>query len=71
MAEKKGPENLEEALEQLNFVLEQLEREENSLEESFTCYQQGLELVKYANAQIDAIEKRCILVDEDGGLHEF
>ena len=70
MTEKKAK-TLEEALDELNGVLGQLESEESSLEESFSLYQQGIELVRYANAQIDAIEKRCMLIDEDGGVHEF
>jgi exodeoxyribonuclease VII small subunit len=71
MEENKKPRTLEEALAQLNQILEKLEREESTLEESFASYQEGLELVKFANAQIDTIEKKCILVDEDGDLHEF
>ena len=70
MAENK-PKTLEEALDKLNGVLDKLEKEESTLEESFALYQQGLELVRFANAQIDTIEKKCILVDEDGGTHVF
>ena len=70
MAENK-PKTLEEALDKLNGVLDKLEKEESTLEESFALYQQGLELVRFANAQIDTIEKKCILVDEDGGTHAF
>ncbi|MCI8515049.1 MAG: exodeoxyribonuclease VII small subunit [Lachnospiraceae bacterium] len=71
MTESKGPETLEEALARLDRILERLENEENSLEESFTWYQEGLKLVKYADTQIDRIEKQCMLVDEEGELHEF
>lgn len=67
----KQPKTLEEALEELQGVLGQLENGESSLEESFTLYQKGIALVRFANAQIDTIEKKCILIDEDGGAHEF
>ncbi len=69
--EEKKPKTLEAALEELNGVLRKLENEEGTLEESFALYQQGIELVRFASAQIDTIEKRCILIDEDGGAHEF
>lgn len=70
MAEKK-PETLEETMDQLNGILDRMEREELSLEESFAWYQKGLELIRSANSQIDTIEKQCILVDEEGDMHEF
>lgn len=71
MAEKNDPKTLEEALERLDRILEKLEKEENSLEESFTWYQEGLKLVRFAENQIDTIEKKCMLVDEEGEIHEF
>ena len=70
MAEKK-PETLEETMDQLNGILDRMEREELSLEESIAWYQKGLELIRSANSQIDTIEKQCILVDEEGDMHEF
>lgn len=71
MIEKNDPKTLEEAFEKLDEILGRLENEENSLEESFTWYQEGLKLVRFAGSQIDAIEKQCMLVDEEGELHEF
>lgn len=71
MTEKKEPKTLEEAFEKLDEILGKLEKEENSLEESFAWYQEGLKLVQFAGAQIDGIEKKCKLVDEEGELHEF
>ena len=42
-----------------------------SLEESFTLYQEGMRLLKLCSAQIDRVEKNMLLIDEEGGLHEF
>ena len=66
-----GPENLEDALRRLDAVLDRLENAEDDLETSFSVYEEGVKLVKYANEQIDRIEKKCLVIDEDGGLHEL
>ena len=39
--------SMEEAFSRLNELLEQMEAEEHSLEETFRLYQEGLGLVKY------------------------
>ena len=66
----KDPESLKEALDRLDSILSQLESGEKSLEESFGCYEEGLKLIKYANSQIDRVEKKCQIL-EGGELHEF
>ena len=62
---------LEEAFEKLEKTVEALEREDMSLEESFRIYQEGMELLKKCNLEIDQVEKKVLVLNEDGESHEF
>lgn len=62
---------LEEAFEKLGKTVEALEREDISLEESFRIYQEGMELLKKCNLEIDQVEKKVLVLNEDGESHEF
>lgn len=62
---------LEEAFRQLDGVVERLESREITLEESFKVYQSGMNLLKTCNDKIDRVEKKMLLMDEDGGFREF
>ena len=62
---------LEEAFEKLEKTVEALEREDISLEESFRIYQEGMELLKKCNLEIDQVEKKVLVLNEDGESHEF
>ncbi len=62
---------LEDMFEQLDALVEKLEKDSVSLEESFQLYNQGMEMIKNCNASIDAIEKKVQLIDQNGALHEF
>lgn len=70
MSDKKT-ESLEELFGTLDQVVEKLEKEDITLEESFNLYQQGMELLKKCNETIDVVEKKVQLLDEKGGYHEF
>ena len=86
MAEKKGQSLEEQSLEEIFSDLEQtikkMEEGEISLEESFqlyhqgmdmlkACYEAGMKLVKACNDKIDKVEKKMLLLDEEGEEHEF
>ena len=62
---------LEEAFEKLEKTVEALEREDISLDESFRIYQEGMELLKKCNLEIDQVEKKVLVLNEDGESHEF
>lgn len=62
---------LEESFDRLEKILTTLEDGEISLEDSFALYQKGMALVKSCNEKIDAVEKKILIMNEDGGLHEF
>lgn len=68
----KAPEpSLEEAFEQIETVIEQLEEEDITLEESFKAYQEGMKLLGYCNEKIDKVEKQVLKINENGELDEF
>ena len=48
-----------------------MESEEIPLEEAFRVYSEGMELLQFCNASIDAVEKKVLKINEDGGLDEF
>lgn len=62
---------LEMAFEELDGVLEALDGEDVSLEESFSLYHKGMQLLKVCNDKIDKVEKKIRILDEDGEEHDF
>ena len=62
---------LEEASEKLEETVAALEQEDISLEESFQIYKNGMELLKKCNQSIDMVEKRVLVLNEDGETNEF
>jgi len=63
--------SLETVFEQLDEIVEQLEAEDVSLEDSFGLYHKGMDLLKVCNEKIDTIEKKMMILDENGEEHEF
>lgn len=63
--------SLEEALEQLDATLEELQKKDISLEQSFALYQNGMEYVKHCSQVIDQVEKKVLVLNEEGALHEL
>lgn len=62
---------LETVFEQLDEIVGKLEGENVSLEESFQLYHNGVDLLKVCNEKIDTIEKKMLILDENGEQHEF
>ena len=69
--EAEGNISLEEAFEKLDELITELEKPENSLEASFKAFEQGMKLVRYCNASIDKVEKKVLVLGQDGELDEF
>ena len=63
--------SLEEAFTRLQETIENLEKDEITLEQSFQEYQKGMLLVKKCNEIIDKVEKKVLVLNEDGGTDEF
>ena len=70
MAGKKEK-TLEEAFAELDEMLVKLADREVSLEESFEIYTEGTKLLKYCSDKLDRVEKKMLVMNEEGGLDEF
>ena len=64
-------ENLEEMFDRLDQVIGTLEGEDVSLEEAFGLYDQGMKLIRRCNQTINEVEKKILVLDENGVKHEF
>ncbi len=56
---------LEESMAELEAVMNELEREDITLEESFSLYNTGMKLLKNCNDAIDKVEKKLIVLNEE------
>ena len=63
--------SLEEAFVEIDHLIEQLEQPEQTLEDSFKAFEKGMELVKHCNESIDRIEKKVLVLGQNGELNEF
>ena len=62
---------LEEKLAKLDAMTEQLRKEDITLEESFSLYKDGMELIKQCNADIDRVEKQVQILNADGQVTDW
>lgn len=63
-------ETMEKSFEKMDQIIEQLGRGDISLEDSFKLYQEGMKLVKNCNAQLDKVEKKIMVLNEEGESDE-
>ena len=63
--------SLEEAFAKLDSLISEMEKPENSLEASFKAFEEGMQLVKYCNDSIDKVEKKVLVLGQNGELDEF
>ena len=68
---EKEKESLEQMFGQLETVIEAMEKEEVSLEDSFELYNSGMTLLSRCSRAIDEVEKKVLVLDENGETHEF
>ncbi len=62
---------LEQAFEELEEIIGKMNDREVSLDDSFSLYAEGTKLLKYCNEQLDMVEKKMLVLSEEGELHEF
>lgn len=62
---------LEEAFAELDQMLMKLSDKDTALEESFQVYAEGTRLLKYCNEKLDKVEKKMLVLSEEGELNEF
>lgn len=63
--------SIEESFRKLQEILEKMEAEDATLEQSFACYEEGMKLVRCCNEKIEQVEHKVMLLNEDGSLDEF
>lgn len=62
---------LEDAFRLVQETVGKLEESDISLEESFRLYEQGMQVLKHCNECIDQVEKKVLMIQENGSLDEF
>lgn len=62
---------LEDLFTNLDQIVEKLQNGETSLEESFSLYQKGMNMLQTCNEKIDKVEKQVLVLEENGETHEF
>lgn len=62
------PLSIEDNFARLEETIQKLEGGEVSLEEAFSCYSEGMKLIKDCNDQIDRVEKQVLKLTEEGAL---
>lgn len=55
---------LEDNFKKLEDIIERMEHEDLSLEDSFKAYEEGMRIVLSCNEQIDKVEKQLIILNE-------
>lgn len=67
----KSVKSIEASFEELDVIIEQLENPETNLDDSFQLYHKGIQLLKVCNDSIDKIEKKIIVLNENGEKNEL
>ncbi|ROR27126.1 exodeoxyribonuclease VII small subunit [Mobilisporobacter senegalensis] len=67
----KNEKTLEDSFEELENIISKLEDSDTNLDDSFKLYNQGVQLLKICNDSIDKIEKKIILLNENGESDEL
>lgn len=63
--------SLEENFTRMENLIEQMEDQEITLEDAFTAYSAGMQILKECNEQIDRVEKKVMRLTTEGRLEEF
>ena len=71
MEENRETPTIEESFSRLDELIARLEGDSLSLEESFKAYAEGLSLVKQCRESIDEVEKKVLVLEKSGELHEL
>lgn len=58
--------NIEESFDKIEEIINSIENDKISLDESFKLYNEGIKLIKNCNGQLDKVEKQIVILNEDG-----
>jgi exodeoxyribonuclease VII small subunit len=62
---------LEQGLEKLEELTSRMESGELTLEEMYSLYKEGIDIVKECGKKIDTVEKNMIMINSEGECSEF
>ncbi len=71
MDKAKQEASLEEAFLELEAIIDKMQGRDVTLEDSFSLYEQGMQKLKFCNQKIDHVEKKMLLLNEQGELEAF
>ena len=63
--------SLEELFQELEGIIEKMQDRDVTLEDSFSLYEKGVRKLKSCNEKIDKVEKKMLLLNQQGGLEPF
>ncbi|MCQ2520047.1 MAG: exodeoxyribonuclease VII small subunit [Lachnospiraceae bacterium] len=63
--------SIEEAFKKIDKTIQEMEAEDVTLEQSFSLYKEGMELIEQCSKEIDIVEKKVIELSESGETHDF
>ena len=66
-----GKLSVEESFELLDEIVDKMEDEDITLEESFAAFEEGMKVLKAANSKIDEVEKKVKVINGNGELDDF
>ncbi len=69
--EEKWEVSLEDMFQELSSIIEKMQEREVTLEESFSLYERGIRKLKLCNEKIDGVEKKMLLLNQQGELEAF
>lgn len=67
----KEEKTMDEMFKELDALIQAMEEPDVSLEDSFRMYHQGIDMLKACNDKMDKIEKKMLVLDNEGEAHEF
>lgn len=70
MSNTNNEERLEDMFADVEAIIAHME-EDISIDEAFGAYEQGMRTLKMCNDKIDKIEKKILVLNEQGSLEEF
>ena len=62
---------IEESFAEIETILNKLESNEVTLEDSFLLYQSGMKLIKHCNDLMNAVEQKVQMLNSNGELETF
>lgn len=63
--------SIEQAFSLLDEIISEMEESDISLDNSFQKYKEGMQILKLCNEKIDSVEKKVMLINDNGELDEF